>query len=169
MAGWPPPHNQTLQWTGPAEWSLSFESMVGAGPAIERWSVMQQKQTSSPSAPPATPAWWHEVSKPARAAFVCGFPIAFGAAIWEAVQGDSLGPEHPLSITRLGLRLVPFFATAVCIAIGLTGTFRAWRATTRLRKGLCLTCGYDLRAHRRGDRCPECGSPLARPAARPAA
>jgi hypothetical protein len=123
---------------------------------------MQQEQTSSPS---ATRAWWHEVSKPARAAFACGVPIAIGLVLWDAVD-DSLGPEHPLSITRLGLRLGGIFAIAVCFVIAGIGTFRAWRATTRLRKGLCLRCGYDLRAHRGGDRCPECGSPLA---ARPAA
>ena len=125
--------------------------------------VMQQEQTSSPS---ATRAWWHEVSRPARVAFVCGFPIAFGLVIGEAVHDDSLGPEHPLGVSRLGLRLGCFFACGVSIAIAGTGTFRAWRWTTRLREGLCLKCGYDLRAHRADDRCPKCGSPLA---ARPAA
>jgi class 3 adenylate cyclase len=118
---------------------------------------MQQEQTSSPS---ATRAWWHEIPKPARAAFVCAFPIAFGAVGLEAILGDSLGPEHPISTTRLGLRLVPFLATAACIAIGSIGAFRAWRATTRLRNGLCVKCGYDLRAQSGGDRCPECGSAL---------
>ena len=29
---------------------------------------------------------------------------------------------------------------------------KAWRA------GLCLTCGYDLRAHGPGQNCPECGT-----------
>ena len=38
------------------------------------------------------------------------------------------------------------------------------RQTTRLREGLCLKCGYDLRGS--PDRCPECGSAApARPAA----
>jgi hypothetical protein len=96
---------------------------------------------------------------PARVAFVCGFPIAFGAVGLEAILDGSLGPEHPMSATRLGLRLVPFFATAGCIAICSIGMFRAWRATTRFGKGLCVNCGYDVRAA--SDRCPECGSPLA--------
>ena len=99
---------------------------------------------------------------PARVAFVCGFPVAFGLVIWDAA-GDSLGPEHPLGVARLSLRLGCFLACGVCFAVAGVGTFRAWRVTARLRDGLCPTCGYDLRAT--SGRCPECGSPSA---ARPA-
>jgi len=28
----------------------------------------------------------------------------------------------------------------------------------RISNNLCLHCGYDLRAHKPGDRCPECGT-----------
>jgi hypothetical protein len=77
---------------------------------------------------------------------------------------DSLGPEHPLPIARLARRLVPFFATAAAFAIVSIMAVRLGRRATRLRDGLCVTCGYDLRAS--VDHCPECGSPVpARPAA----
>src|SRR5687767_6581302 len=120
--------------------------------AAERRSVMQQEKTSSST---ATRTWWPEVSKPARAAFVCGIPIAIGLAAWDAAD-DSLGPEHPLSVTRLALRLGSLSASAVSIAIASIGAFRAWRWTTRLRTGLCPRCGYDLRES--PEKCPECGA-----------
>ena len=115
---------------------------------------MQQEQTPSPF---PTRAWWHEVSTPARVAFVCGVPVAFGLVMCDEIFGDAIGPEHPLGIARLSFRLGCFAACGVMFAIAGVGTFRARRVTTRLRQGLCPACGYDLRAA--SDRCPECGSP----------
>ncbi len=39
-------------------------------------------------------------------------------------------------------------------------TRRRRRRKNRLAHGLCLKCGYDLRAHHPGDECPECGTPI---------
>jgi hypothetical protein len=114
---------------------------------------MQQAQSSSL---PANRAWWHEVSLPARVTLVWGIPIAVALAAWEAAD-RSLGPEHPLSVTRLALRLGCLLACGVTFAVAGLGTFRARRRTIRLREGLCPECGYDLRAA--AHRCPECGSP----------
>ena len=41
--------NHTLQWTGPASNVVVNSKSVGAGPAIERRSVMQHEQPPSPS------------------------------------------------------------------------------------------------------------------------
>jgi hypothetical protein len=37
---------------------------------------------------------------------------------------------------------------------------RYWRNQRRNRIGLCPTCSYDLHAHKPGDKCPECGTPI---------
>jgi hypothetical protein len=57
-------------------------------------------------------------------------------------------------------RSIPYYAAAIVTAIapttiGACQLLKTCRQRQRLRAGLCLTCGYDLRAT--PDRCPECG------------
>src|SRR5688500_13770574 len=126
---------------------------------------MRQEQAAFSS---AKRTWWHGLSKrvPSTTGFVVSVvtctAIAIGAGVWDAAD-DSLGPEHPLPIARLRLRLVTIFATALAFAIATIAAVRMGRQATRLREGLCVKCGYDLRAST--DRCPECGSPVPAPPA----
>lgn len=52
---------------------------------------------------------------------------------------------------------VPFwFPAVVCMIFPLRVVLRRWVTADRRRRGLCPTCGYDLRAN--AGRCPECGT-----------
>ena len=66
----------------------------------------------------------------------------------------------PLELASLK---IPFFYLALLFSILPLLALRAIRRRRRLtRAGLCSKCGYDLRAHAIGDKCPECGTPVAK-------
>jgi hypothetical protein len=52
-----------------------------------------------------------------------------------------------------------FIASSVLPVLWIWDTDRRGRVKRRARLGLCLACGYDLRAT--PDRCPECGAAAA--------
>lgn len=62
--------------------------------------------------------------------------------------------------------VVPYWAVTLVTGIPAALLASCWRRQarrrSRLRRGLCLRCGYDLRAAV-GERCPECGEATPRP------
>jgi hypothetical protein len=78
-------------------------------------------------------------------------PIRLGGAA-PVCQGVVLGIAYPYLIAIL----LSFPAARVLLAL-IRVAWRKWRAARIARMGLCPQCSYDLRAHKAGQRCPECG------------
>lgn len=54
---------------------------------------------------------------------------------------------------------IPYWSMMVLVSLLLVPSIAArWRRKRRLASGCCLHCGYNLRAHHPGQKCPECGT-----------
>ena len=88
---------------------------------------------------------------------------ALGFQILAADENAPAGPT-PVSSTRWVrcYLVVPHWfallATSPLPILWIRGRMRMLRAARRQRAGHCLHCGYDLRAHAPGQKCPECGN-----------
>jgi hypothetical protein len=67
----------------------------------------------------------------------------------------------PAWICRYGITVPHWFVLLLCIPFPLIWFRRFRRHRYRLRHGLCIKCGYDLRES--FDKCPECGTPVKKP------
>jgi hypothetical protein len=77
-------------------------------------------------------------------------------------DGDMLDRRFVFPSRDVPLIVVQYWALAVVFLVqplvrAAVTLSRAERAVQRNEGALCPTCGYDLRAHRGGERCPECG------------
>ena len=121
----------------------------------------------------ATPPWYSmDLSRPGRvsirdARWRGGQPAFIGFPAPDPGDGSAgLGWMSSTSRLPVGLRgtgpvvNVGYWSVGVPIWLGLVLVFGAWgagawRRLSRVEKGLCPGCGYDLRAT--PERCPECG------------
>jgi hypothetical protein len=71
------------------------------------------------------------------------------------------GGTRPFVQNSYAIGISHWFAAALLLALPLFRLIRhrRHRIDMRRRLGLCITCGYDLRAT--PDRCPECGTLVA--------
>ena len=84
---------------------------------------------------------------------VCGFGGTWASGI--PYSGYVEDVQH--------LQLPDWFVIAVALLPSvLCGLLIIRDRKRRASQGFCPNCRYDLRAHKPGDRCPECGAPIAK-------
>ena len=71
---------------------------------------------------------------------------------------DSQWHDQVVSFQSEGAAVPHWFLVVLTAVLPLHWLARRSRRYVRLKWGYCGTCGYDLRAHSPGDRCPECGA-----------
>lgn len=76
----------------------------------------------------------------------------------ERLKADPYGRQRLIRWPGLLGDLAIWIATCGGVPPLFVHAVVAWRRRRRARAGLCLVCGYDLRASREFGRCPECGS-----------
>ena len=95
--------------------------------------------------------WSRDMFSLAQQSFKSGFD--WNVLRYEAQSYRGEGPHFRQFVVRYWF-LTLLFALGAAFWWGLL-----WRRRSPARRmGLCCTCGYDLRSHKPGDLCPECGT-----------
>jgi hypothetical protein len=106
------------------------------------WNIPREGELIPPPHPLPTPRGW-DLGPLAVQWGVRPNPMSGG--LWRPADFARVEASHWL------------LAALLAIAPG-TWALRRRRLSRRQRAGCCLACGYDLRAHGAGERCPECGT-----------
>jgi hypothetical protein len=79
------------------------------------------------------------------------FPFFGGFRMVEAT------PDTPAVFTVL----FADFLLVLIFGLGAKFSSRKWDRLSSVQRTICSVCGYDLRAHQPGQKCPECGTEIA--------
>jgi len=129
---------------------------TGAFPHVKYW--IRPWQGAPPDIPIDTPVVARTVLREWDFCGVRYSRIILGIVNRADIEARGFVPFHPVVFTSLW---IPFWMPGIIFLIGPLLTFvpalaRHIRLRRRRQRGLCLNCGYDLRAT--PDRCPECGT-----------
>lgn len=163
---WPQPYNAvSARSTGFLLWNAHAGNDTGAG-----WGAQVFRFGW-----PCTAMEWHmlrvQAPPPARG---IDPPRAPWTRHWSLDVTRWLGPRGSPQDQQVGLHqhlpLLPVwpgfaintmvYALALWLLLAAPAAVRSWRAASRIRRGLCPKCGYDLRGTPvDAITCPECGAP----------
>jgi hypothetical protein len=100
---------------------------------------------------------WHPAARPFEVWQKIGFGYYHGPSPQTATMASSW---HPVAWPEEWIVAIPFWFFLILAApystIRIKRAHGGLRRRKRSRYGMCLSCGYDLRAT--PDRCPECGT-----------
>jgi hypothetical protein len=152
-----------------------FETRANLNPdsdsPLRLQSVRFDRAGWTPDKSDTTPTTWYlpqgRIFGSENGAFDCArVKIIKGPPMADMLSGRAAIPTiaPPSAPTGLIVR-VPFLLVTLVLAspfalISTKRITRLLRKRSRRKRGRCSACGYDLRAHKSGDRCPECGTPI---------
>src|ERR1035437_10018193 len=110
--------------------------------------------------------------KPMHPLLAVGIFLAVPFIVMELFPFDYLIP--PAAVVEFGYRFGFWGVAVICggvgVAVGVALMIPSWILVKRCivrydryhrwKKNQCVECGYDHRAHRPGEKCPECGTTI---------
>jgi hypothetical protein len=124
------------------------------------WTEEQYERSRPGSVPVAYNEWTHTSAEGIDINSLLG-PPSFLHGLGFAFRAQEVPRPSPAGSARAPCLVIaiPHWFLAVCFAVAPTAYIvRRVRTYRRASGGLCLACGYDLRAST--TRCPECGEPI---------